>query len=97
MTVPKFAIVYKEFYNKNRGLPEPIWGEKLPQSNCDYPCQCPTCGSPDMYYSGTPDNPEEVSSDVRCGHCGHITDYYEAFKQRIYHSTDTLREVVGRP
>jgi len=88
MVTPKPAITYKEFYNKDRGLPEPRWSSGVAG------LQCPTCGSQDMYYSGTPDDPEEVFSDVRCGHCGRITDYYEAFKQRKNYPTDTPRVVV---
>lgn len=79
------AIVYKEFYNKGRGLPEPVWGEPCPD------VQCPTCGSMDMCYSGSEDDPEEVlgaSGMVRCKHCGYITDWYEAHKQRENHPTD---------
>ena len=85
------TIAYKEFYNKGRGLPEPRWSSKVAG------VQCPTCGSRDIYYSGTPDDPEMVLSDVRCGHCGHITDWYEAHKHLENHSTDTPREVTGRP
>ncbi len=86
-------ITYKEFYNKDRGLPEPVWGNKVPGPAI----QCPTCGSTDMYYSGSPDSPEEViaaAGDVRCKHCGHITDWFEALKQREHHPTDTPRAVI---
>lgn len=89
----KQPIVFKEFYNKDRGLPEPIWGDKVPGPVV----QCPTCGSTDMYYSGSPDDPEEVlvaAGDVRCKHCGHITDWFEALKQREHHPTDTPRDVI---
>ncbi len=85
---PQPAVEYKEFYNKDRELPEPRWSSRVAG------LQCPTCGSVEMYYSGSPDDPGEVSEMVRCGLCGHITDYYEAFKQRKYHPTDTPREVV---
>jgi len=91
MVTPKPAVTYKEFYNEDRGLPEPRWSSKVAG------LQCPTCNSVDMYYSGTPDDPEEVFSDVRCGNCGHITDYWEAFKQRTNHPASTPREVIGRP
>lgn len=86
-------ITYKEFYNKDKGLPEPEWGEKSDT------VQCPACGSRDMYLSAHPDDPEEVSGSetVRCGHCGAITDWYEAYKQLLYHPTDAPREVIGRP
>ncbi len=86
------AITYKEFYNKDRGLPEPKWGQK------SHVLQCPNCGSQDMYYSGHPDDPEETLSDtVRCGRCGSITDWYEARKQLLNHPTDTPREVTKEP
>ena len=87
------AIRYKATYNKSRDLPEPKWGSSAEG------LQCPTCGSRDMCYSGSPDDPEEIfgaAGDVRCRHCGHITDWYEAHKQRENHSTDTPRKVVGR-
>lgn len=87
-------IVYKEFYNKDRGLPEPLWGGKVEEAQV----QCPTCGSTDMYYSAAPEDPEEIfSNTVRCKHCGHITDWFEAFSQKVHHPTDTPREVMGRP
>ncbi len=95
MVTPKPAIKYKEFYNKDRGLPEPKLGSIVPQSNCDYPLQCPTCCSANMYYSAHPDDPEEVfSNTVRCENCGHITDWFEAYKQRENNPTDALREVI---
>lgn len=52
-----------------------------------------------MYSSAHPDDPEEIvgHETVRCGHCGQITDWYEAFQQRRSHPTDTPREVVGSP
>lgn len=86
-------IVFKEFYNKDRSLPEPKWGNKVEEPTV----QCPWCNSTDMYYSGSPDDPEEVFGSVgsvRCRNCGHITDWYEAWKQRKHHSTDTQRRVV---
>ncbi len=92
-------IVYKKFYNKDsqgreiRG-PEPRWGGKVEEAKI----QCPTCGSTNMYYSGSPDDPEELfgtAGSVRCKHCGHITDWFEALKQRKHHPTDNPREVVG--
>jgi len=86
-------IIYKEFYNKDRGLPEPRWGGKVEEAVI----QCPTCGSTGMYYSGSPDDPEEMfgaAGDVRCKSCGHITDWFEALKQREHHLTDTPREVI---
>jgi len=87
-------ITYKEFYNKDRGLPEPIWGDRAED------LQCPWCGSQDMYFSGSPDDPEEIfgaAGDVRCKHCGHISDWYEAHKQRVFHPGEAIREVIGRP
>lgn len=89
----KQPIVFKGSYNKDRGLPEPWWGRKVEEPVI----QCPTCGSTDMCYSGSPDDPEEMlgaSGCVRCRNCGHITDYFEALKQREHHPTDTPREVV---
>jgi len=81
---------YKEMYNTDRGLPEPLWGEKMDN------LQCPTCGSNDMYASASPDDPEEIFpyETVRCKHCGRITDWYEAYKQRELHPSDTMLEVV---
>lgn len=93
----KPEIVYREFYNKDRGLPEPIWGEKTKEYG-GVSLQCPMCGSTDMYYSAHPDDPEEIFTDtVRCEHCGHITDWYEAYKQGKYHPTNKVRSVSGRP
>jgi len=92
MTVP---IVFKEFYNIDRGLIEPKWGPEM--SNVSrIGLQCPTCGSQDIYGSASPDDPEEIFpfEMARCGHCGHITDWYEACKQYRYHRTRTPREVV---
>jgi len=92
MTTSGSTIIYKEFYNKGRGLPEPKWGSEAAD------VQCPTCGSADMYYTGTPSDPEEIfTSEVRCSHCGRITDFWEASKQRTYHATNTPREVTGKP
>lgn len=85
------VLQFKEFYNKDRGLPEPIWGDKVED------VQCPTCGSQEMCYSGSPDDPEEMfgaGGDVRCRHCGYITDWYEAHEQKIHHSTDKVKEVM---
>ncbi len=90
MTTPQPAITYKGFYNKDVGLPEPRWSSKVAG------LQCPTCNSANMYYSGTPDDPDEVFNNVRCGHCGRITDYHRASKQMERHPNETPREVVGR-
>lgn len=88
------VIQYYHSRNKERGLPEPKWGALCSAHTA---VQCPTCGSPDMYYSGSLDDPEEILGEaVRCGHCGHFTDWYEAYKQRQNHPTETAREVVGR-
>ena len=88
-------IAYKEFYNEDRELPEPKWGEAC---SVHTTLQCPWCNSIDMYYSGSADNPEEISGDsVRCKNCGHITDWYDAYIQGEHHLTDTVREVIGRP
>lgn len=83
-------LQYKEFYNKDRGLPEPKWGHLLEG------LQCPSCGSQEMYSSAHPDDPEEIIGveTVRCWHCGRITDYYEASKQRQSCPTEVVREVV---
>ncbi len=86
-------IIYKKLYNKDRGLPEPKWGSMVEGAVI----QCPMCGSTDMCYSGSPDDPEEMFGGggcVRCKHCGHITDWFEALEQREHHPTDTPREVV---
>lgn len=92
MTLP--PITYKEFYNKDRGLPEPVWGPKLKGEWSSL--QCPTCGSRNMYASASPDDPEEIfpNETVRCGACGHITDWYEAYKQRKYHPCTNPRKVI---
>ncbi len=93
MTLP--PITYKEFYNKDKGLPEPVWGGEC---SIDVMVQCPWCGSTDMYYSGSSDDPEEILRDtVRCKNCGHISDWYEANKQRENHPTDTPRKIIGKP
>jgi len=82
------SIVYKEFYNKERGLPEPVWGP-LCSVYGGVQLQCPTCGSKEIHLSGSPGDPEEILQDtVRCKHCGRITDWYEAYKQGKYHPTD---------
>lgn len=93
------AVTYKEFYNKDRGLPEPRWGPKMSELSPSYPLQCPCCGSQDMYGSGSSDDPEEIFpfETVRCGHCGIISDWYEALKQGRNHPTDAPRPVAGRP
>ena len=86
-------ITFREFYNKDRGLLEPRWGGKVE----DPVIQCPTCGSTDMCYSTHPDDPEGMfgaEGSVRCRNCGHITDWFEALKQREHHPTDTPRRVV---
>jgi len=89
-------IEYQEFYNKNRGLPEPIWGGKAKQYK-GISLQCPVCGSTDVYYSGDPDDPEEIFTDsVRCKNCGRITDWYEAYTQGLYHHTEKPLMVVRR-
>lgn len=83
------VLRYREFYNKNRGLPEPKWGVRCPG------LQCTWCNSQDMYFSGSPDDPEEILHEtVRCGHCGRITDWYGAHKQRENHPTEIVLEVV---
>ncbi len=93
MTLP--AITYKEFYNKDRGLPEPVWGAACARH---ITLQCPTCGSTNMYYSGSVDDPEEILGEaVRCKNCGHITDHLEAYKQKRNHPAVAPREVIGRP
>jgi len=59
------------------GLPELVWGSKVTKT-----LECPECGSHNIYYSGTPADPEEILGEaVRCGDCGWLTDYYEMFKQ----------------
>lgn len=84
-------IKYKEFYNKDRGLPEPIWGTLIPPLMV----QCPTCGSrTNLRWSGSAGDPEEILRDtVRCTRCGYIADYYEACKQRFNHPGEPLLEV----
>lgn len=85
-------IEYYNTDNQKRGLPEPRWGAPVLTI-----VQCPTCGSTDMYYSGSMDDPDEIFGEaVRCGHCGHFTDWHEAFKQRQYHPVDTPRTVIGK-
>ncbi len=89
-------LAYKEFYNEDRGLPEPRWGPRAIILSSVYPLQCPTCNSQDMFHSACPDDPEELflHETVRCGHCGHITDWFEAVKQRENHPTDKVMEVT---
>jgi len=85
----KYMIKYKKFYNKDRGLLEPMLGKRAQR------VQCPTCGSRDMKVSGSPDDPEEIFpyETVRCIRCGHITDWYEARKQFRYHYRDDCLEI----
>ena len=93
MTLP--PITYKEFYNKDKGLPEPMWGRECSSITT---VQCPWCGSTNMHYSASPDDPEEILQDtVRCKNCGRISDWYEAYKQGRNHPTDAPREIIGKP
>ncbi len=93
MTTP--PIVYRGFYNRGKGLPEPVWGKACSDTTI---VQCPTCGSQDMYYSGSQDNPEEIlGGTVRCKNCGYITDWYEAHKQILHHVTNVPRKIIGKP
>ena len=87
---PLPPIKYKEFYNKDRSLPEPKWGPFMTE------LQCPSCSSHDMYGSGHPDDPESVFpyETVRCETCGHITDWYEAREQWSNHFTLVVRGIV---
>lgn len=88
------AVIYKEFYNKDRGLPEPVWGSPC-GTHGGVQLQCPTCSSKEIYFSGSIDDPEETLGEtVRCKRCGYITDRYEAYKQGLYHSTRELAEVI---
>lgn len=75
------GIIYKEFYNKDRSLPEPLWGGKCrPYKGVQL--KCSHCGSLDIYYSAHPDDPHEITREnIRCKVCGRITDWYEAYKQ----------------
>ena len=84
-------IVYKEFYNKGRSMPEPILGT----TKLNY-VKCPTCSSLDVYVSAHPDDPDEMfyGETVRCKHCGHITDWYEAHKQWRDHLGGKIRRVI---
>jgi endogenous inhibitor of DNA gyrase (YacG/DUF329 family) len=85
------TLTFKRYYNKGRGLLEPVWGDYVKG------LQCPTCGSKDMRFSGSPDDPEEIfgaAGMVRCTHCGRITDWYEANKQAENHPCDKPRKVV---
>ena len=92
LVTPRPAIEYKRSYNESMGLPEPKWGPKVNS------IQCPNCGSQDMYLSASPDSPEEIIGydTVRCKHCGAITDWYEAHKQRVNHPTDVPSEVTEK-
>lgn len=65
----------------------------------DHPIQCPTCGSHNMCASAHPDDPEEIlgCETVRCKDCGHITDYYEAYKAYQFDYTNTPWQVIGKP
>ena len=74
-------ISYKEFYNKDRGIPEPLWGSRCrPYKRVQL--KCPHCGSGDVFYSAHPDDPSEITREnVRCKSCGRITGWYEAYKQ----------------
>lgn len=93
------TIEYKATYNEGRGLREPRWGRPMSEISPDYPIQCPTCGSHNMRASAHPDDPEEIlgCDTVRCVDCGHITDYYEAYKQFQFHRTEEPHPVVGKP
>ena len=92
-----FTLEYVEFYNKNRGLPEPRWGTKM--SDPGFPLQCPVCNSQDLYASASPDDPWEIfpSETIRCAHCGRISDWYSALKQRRYHPGEEVMEVLNTP
>lgn len=92
-------IEYKSTYNESRGLSEPKWGQLMSEISPDYPTQCPTCGSHNMYASAHPDDPEEIflHETVRCGDCGHITDWYKALSAYEHHYTDTPIPVARAP
>jgi len=92
-------IQYKRTYNEGRGLPEPKWGRPMSEISPDYPIQCPTCGSHNMYATAHPDDPCEIfpHETVRCGNCGHITDWYEAVCQYEHHYTETPMAVTRAP
>ncbi|GAI06671.1 unnamed protein product [marine sediment metagenome] len=92
-------IEYKSTYNESRGLSEPKWGPLMSEISPDYPTQCPTCGSHNMYASAHPNDPEEIfpHETVRCGDCGHITDWYEALSAYEHHYTDTPLPVARTP
>ena len=69
-------------YNNYRieGLPEIVWGPRVSSGDL----KCPGCGSRNVYYSGTPSDPEEIFCEaVRCGDCGWLTDYYEMYKRGL--------------
>ena len=88
------TIIYKEFYNKDRGLPEPMWGAKV-SSDDNTVLQCPSCNSKDIYYTAHPDDPGEIFKDtVRCKACGRITDWYSAYKNGLHHDTNSVLIVV---
>jgi len=86
-------------YNKDRGLPEPKLGWLMSEVDPDHPLQCPACGSHEIYASAHPDDPEEILryEAVRCGNCGRITDWYEAFQAYQLHYTEQPRSVTGKP
>jgi len=92
-------IEYKATYNESRGLPEPKLGPLMSEISPDHPIQCPTCGSHNMYASAHPDEPEEIfpNETVRCGDCGHITDWFEALSQHELHYTEAPLPVIGKP
>jgi len=61
-----------------KGLPEPVWGSEVDKK---FGLRCASCGSDNIYYSGSSADPEEVSHEtVRCGDCGWMTDWYEDYK-----------------
>lgn len=65
---------FKLFYNKDRGLPEPLWGPRTKHLH-----RCPNCGGDDIHLSAHPDAPDDLLGEsVRCGDCGSIEDSYEA-------------------
>lgn len=93
-----YAIEYKATYNDGLGIPEPKWGPLMSKTSPRFPLRCPTCGSYTMYASASPADPEEIflCETVRCGDCGHITDWYGAYKQHKYHYPSHFY-VVGKP
>jgi len=61
-----------------RGLPKPLWGQEVPK---EQGLACASCGSNNIYYSASPEDPEEILLDtVRCRDCGWLTDWYEDYK-----------------